>query len=148
MSYSTTLNFLKSIISFSFILVFAIFLQNQGNAQSLSFPSSQYGISFGNSQNFTGLRFNWSDRNVKKVTGINITLWTPGDNEQAEMTGVNLGLMPSGGNVTGMNFGFLGIAAENNLKGINLGLIGVGACLLYTSPSPRDRTRSRMPSSA
>ena len=32
-----------------------------------------------------------------------------------------------------------------------LGLIGltdIGACLLYTSPSPRDRTRSRMPSSA
>ena len=26
--------------------------------------------------------------------------------------------------------------------------IGYGACLLYTSPSPRDRTRSRMPSSA
>ena len=25
---------------------------------------------------------------------------------------------------------------------------GIGACLLYTSPSPRDRTRSRMPSSA
>ena len=25
---------------------------------------------------------------------------------------------------------------------------GVWSCLLYTSPSPRDRTRSRMPSSA
>ena len=25
---------------------------------------------------------------------------------------------------------------------------GILACLLYTSPSPRDRTRSRMPSSA
>ena len=25
---------------------------------------------------------------------------------------------------------------------------GFNACLLYTSPSPRDRTRSRMPSSA
>ena len=25
---------------------------------------------------------------------------------------------------------------------------GANACLLYTSPSPRDRTRSRMPSSA
>ena len=24
----------------------------------------------------------------------------------------------------------------------------LGGCLLYTSPSPRDRTRSRMPSSA
>ena len=32
-----------------------------------------------------------------------------------------------------------------------LGSTGLGqgiACLLYTSPSPRDRTRSRMPSSA
>ena len=29
------------------------------------------------------------------------------------------------------------------------GLLGEeGTCLLYTSPSPRDRTRSRMPSSA
>ena len=26
--------------------------------------------------------------------------------------------------------------------------VGINACLLYTSPSPRDRTRSRMPSSA
>ena len=28
------------------------------------------------------------------------------------------------------------------------GVMVVNACLLYTSPSPRDRTRSRMPSSA
>ena len=28
------------------------------------------------------------------------------------------------------------------------GLRGRGGCLLYTSPSPPDRTRSRMPSSA
>ena len=33
---------------------------------------------------------------------------------------------------------------DNDIK---LGEIG-GVCLLYTSPSPRDRTRSRMPSSA
>ena len=26
--------------------------------------------------------------------------------------------------------------------------VHMGTCLLYTSPSPRDRTRSRMPSSA
>ena len=30
----------------------------------------------------------------------------------------------------------------------NGGMPGMGGCLLYTSPSPRDRTRSRMPSSA
>ena len=27
-------------------------------------------------------------------------------------------------------------------------LVGLPACLLYTSPSPRDRTRSRIPASA
>ena len=36
------------------------------------------------------------------------------------------------------------------LKGINIVAkkLGISTCLLYTSPSPRDRTRSRMPSSA
>ena len=29
-----------------------------------------------------------------------------------------------------------------------MSVMGLDACLLYTSPSPRDRTRSRMPSSA
>ena len=33
-------------------------------------------------------------------------------------------------------------------RGIRLSLDDFGTCLLYTSPSPRDRTRSRMPSSA
>ena len=31
---------------------------------------------------------------------------------------------------------------------LELGCAHGGNCLLYTSPSPRDRTRSRMPSSA
>ena len=35
----------------------------------------------------------------------------------------------------------------NDNKG-SYGLIINRTCLLYTSPSPRDRTRSRMPSSA
>ena len=40
--------------------------------------------------------------------------------------------------------------SENLLKKLNelFKLHHYGACLLYTSPSPRDRTRSRMPSSA
>ena len=33
-------------------------------------------------------------------------------------------------------------------KGVIRGGTGSSNCLLYTSPSPRDRTRSRMPSSA
>ena len=38
---------------------------------------------------------------------------------------------------------------EGFVEGIGVVSCGVvGDCLLYTSPSPRDRTRSRMPSSA
>ena len=40
-----------------------------------------------------------------------------------------------------------GIVLEGwEVKGLRNGKVDV--CLLYTSPSPRDRTRSRMPSSA
>ena len=38
---------------------------------------------------------------------------------------------------------------KNNLSSIaNIAVRLAASCLLYTSPSPRDRTRSRMPSSA
>ena len=40
-------------------------------------------------------------------------------------------------------------ANEPGLPGVTIRLTdNTGTCLLYTSPSPRDRTRSRMPSSA
>ena len=39
-------------------------------------------------------------------------------------------------------------AGKSTLMRILGGLMKPDACLLYTSPSPRDRTRSRMPSSA
>ena len=46
--------------------------------------------------------------------------------------------------------GFYGAALAD--AGMDVSFIARGktliACLLYTSPSPRDRTRSRMPSSA
>ena len=44
--------------------------------------------------------------------------------------------------------------AESSTIGVRVGVKSGGCagmsyiCLLYTSPSPRDRTRSRMPSSA
>ena len=40
----------------------------------------------------------------------------------------------------------LGLAGEGSKGGDVANVVGI--CLLYTSPSPRDRTRSRMPSSA
>ena len=53
---------------------------------------------------------------------------------------------------TGGNSGSPVINAYGQLIGINYDRVWEGTmsdiCLLYTSPSPRDRTRSRMPSSA
>ena len=48
--------------------------------------------------------------------------------------------------VTKMASNSLGAAATE--AAAQEGASGIMGCLLYTSPSPRDRTRSRMPSSA
>ena len=40
------------------------------------------------------------------------------------------------------------LSKKGNDMGQRFGAASTYACLLYTSPSPRDRTRSRMPSSA
>ena len=56
--------------------------------------------------------------------------------------------------VLNVSKGFPGVVALANVQlrvrpGTVLALMGEnGACLLYTSPSPRDRQKSRMPSSA
>ena len=52
---------------------------------------------------------------------------------------------------TPLVFAAIGELVTEKTGVLNLGVEGmmlVGACLLYTSPSPRDATLSRMPSSA
>ena len=44
--------------------------------------------------------------------------------------------------------GFIKVPGTENFLGYNVKRKRYWVCLLYTSPSPRDRTRSRMPSSA
>ena len=52
------------------------------------------------------------------------------------------------GNYAGKNYTIRGEKYEGTDEEYEAYLISVLPCLLYTSPSPRDRTRSRMPSSA
>ena len=80
-------------------------------AQSLDFPSKCWGLSIGNSKEFTGLRFNFRDSQVKSIDGVNITLWQPRkDNEEAVITGLSFGTIPGGGRLRGVQIGLLGIA--------------------------------------
>ena len=57
-----------------------------------------------------------------------------------------------GAKITGAGRSEIRIEGVASLKGVKHSVvpdrIEAGTCLLYTSPSPRDRTRSRMPSSA
>ena len=61
-------------------------------------------------------------------------------------------VLPTMGGQTALNCA-LALAEDGTLERMGIELIGANQeaienCLLYTSPSPRDRTRSRMPSSA
>ena len=78
-----------------FFLVLAVVSGHSLLAQSLNIPSKKWGVSFGNSKDFTGLRFNFRDSRVERVTGVNFTLWMPRkDNKDAVVTGLSLGPHP------------------------------------------------------
>jgi len=97
-------------------------------AQSLNIPFSTYGLSIGNSVNFTGIRLNWADHEVQQVSGLNMTLWYSKDNDEAEINGISLGLIsPQGRELNGIQVGGIGVAAEHSLNGLSLALIGVGS---------------------
>ena len=96
-------------------------------AQSLDIPSHHWGLSFGNSKNFTGLRFNFRDSQVERVTGFNFTLWQPRkDNVDAKVTGISFGTIPGGSELRGINLGILGIAGRHTVAGLNVAGIGIG----------------------
>jgi len=115
--------------SFKIVYIFIVFflLVSSGFPQSLDIPSKSFGISIGNSKDFTGLRFNYRDHHVNKINGINITLWDSYENEKSEVTGMSLGIMPNAGYLNGIQFGALGVAAEKDITGISFGLLGAGS---------------------
>ncbi|MFZ0391218.1 MAG: hypothetical protein WAN36_12245 [Calditrichia bacterium] len=97
-------------------------------ADGLNIPTAHYGISFGNSKYFNGLRINFSDRNVKQINGINITLWRALHNQQAKVRGISIGLIaPDAGSLRGINIGGLGVAGDQEVCGFSAGLLGVGS---------------------
>lgn len=111
------------------ILLGAAALACSLSAQSLDIPSPRWGLSFGNSRDFSGLRFNYRDRDVGRLRGVNVTLWAPYDKEDegSLIEGLSLGLVPGGGTLKGVQLGLLGVAAMKDAHGISLGLLGAGA---------------------
>ena len=116
----------------SYILAFAFaLLFNSAFSQGVGIPTKRVGIGFGNLPKFTGIRFNFKDKNVERITGINTTIWQPKDDgvQSGTANGISLGIPMAGGheNQNGISIGILGVAANQNLSGINIGGLGAGA---------------------
>jgi hypothetical protein len=88
---------------------------------SLDLGNNNSGISFGNSQNWSGLRFNFSDCDVENINGINITLWKPKEPLNSTINGLSLGLAPSAARMRGLSIGIAAVVATKELSGLNLG---------------------------
>jgi len=114
------------------LLVLAAFvlLFNSSFSQGFGIPSKRGGIGFGNLPKFTGIRFNFKDRDVEKITGINTTIWTTKDDsyQTGTVNGLSLGLPLAMGhdNQNGISIG-LGVGTTRNLTGINVGILGAGS---------------------
>lgn len=77
-------------------------------AEGWGLPSETWGIGFGNSRRFTGLRLNLADKDVERITGLNVTLSVPLDGRHygrpaGTFNGVHVGgLGPLGGDLNGL----------------------------------------------
>jgi hypothetical protein len=112
----------------------SIFLSSilfQAFSQGVGIPSKKAGIGFGNSPRFSGIRFNFRDKNIEKVNGINVTVWQPKSEEDqtGNVNGISLGLPLAMGteNRSGIGLAIAGVGARNNLSGIHIGGLGIGA---------------------
>lgn len=87
--------------------------------RALNLGANGVGISIGNSREWTGLRLNLVDRQVRQVNGVNLTVWKPGRNPEFEMNGVAVGLFAPGAHrINGVALGGLGVVATDQINGV------------------------------
>ena len=65
-TYSILMNNILRIAIFAFLGAF-LHVSHVSSAQGVGFPSHDWGIGFGNTTNFSGLRFNGVDQNIEKI---------------------------------------------------------------------------------
>lgn len=122
----------KKSYSFSFlilfVLIFFVFFGQVFSDDGLGIPARTWGIGFGNLKTFNGLRFNFIDKNIGTINGLNLTLWKPKDSDiSGKVNGISLGIIPQAENFNGIQLAIAGIGAKENMRGLTLGLIGAGS---------------------
>lgn len=99
----------------------AVKAQHRKQHNSFDIAIHKFGVSFGNSEQFNGMRFNFSDRDIKRINGANFTIWSPGYNAEGRIRGISLGLIrPEANDIIGLTFGGAAIFGGTRLSGINI----------------------------
>lgn len=100
-----------------------------GAAQGLDLTVNHVGVAIGDIPRVTGLRLNFRDRNLERVDGVNVTIWSPYSNARYSVVrGLALGLPATGaGEIDGVAAGLFGVGAEDRIRGIGIGGVGLGA---------------------
>jgi len=97
-------------------------------AQSLDLTVNHTGLSIGDSRFVRGVRLNFRDRNLERVDGVNITVWTPYEPARGVVRGLALGLPLTGAKrIEGAGIGIFGVGASQEFTGLGIGGFGVGA---------------------
>jgi hypothetical protein len=112
-----------------------VFCQNDSTSRddrhSFDIMAGSAGISFGNGQRMSGLRFAWRDGNFEMVNGVNISFWKPYDDPAGEVNGISFGIVgPGARRMNGVSCGLGGVFASASMNGLNmagLGLVSGGA---------------------
>lgn len=84
------------------------------------------GLGIGHVPRITGIRLNWSDRHLERVTGVNLTLWRashrgPDGVVGGSVRGAAVGLVPQAGSIHGLGLGLGAVIGEESLGGLHLG---------------------------
>jgi hypothetical protein len=96
--------------------------------KAINIPVKKYGISFGNSSEFTGIRINLADKDIKRINGLNVTFWARklkywSDNVQMQksvVNGISTGIIPTCGTMNGINTGVLRVVAMKEMNGLSI----------------------------
>ncbi len=131
----------KSIVlSIAFICLAALSSNAQdtlSNGKALNIPFKKYGLSFGNSYEFNGIRINFADKNVRRINGLNVTFWIYKTqkfeewlneaNYNSVINGISIGTMPVAGSMQPINLGILGSLTSSDMNGLSVGGIALAS---------------------
>ena len=97
---------------------------SEGSALNLGVGNS--GLSIGNSSWWNGVRINFRDRAIRRINGVNLTIWQSDSRtmEFGTVNGLAIGGVPEAGYLNGVSVG-LGVIAHQRAAGVNLGLLGL-----------------------